>query len=107
MSLTQAGSNWGQPGSNSLELTRGSLPARPGMAEGCEFPPSATIWLTEGIYVTRALIHIEWCRWLGLGWPESSPASTLAVAWARVRSGSVLRCTGGRVSVCVRLLGVS
>ena len=33
--MTREGkSNWGQPGSNSPELTRGSSPARPGTAEG-------------------------------------------------------------------------
>ena len=67
MSVTPAGSNWGQPGSNSPELTRGSSPARPWTTEGRGFPPPATIWPAEGIYVTRALVRVEWCRWLGPG----------------------------------------
>ena len=36
----------------------------------------------------------QWCRRLGLGWLELSPASTLAVAGARVSLGSTLRWPG-------------
>ena len=69
-------------------------PARPDAAAGCGIPPPATKWPAEGICGTRALVRVEWWQRLGLGWPESSPASILAVAGARVSSGSTLRWPG-------------
>ena len=38
-------------------MTRGSSPARPGTAEGCGFPPLATIWPTEGILRHNTVRH--------------------------------------------------
>ena len=42
----------------------------------------------------RTNSRIEWWWRLGLGWPGLSPASSLAVAGARVSSGSTLRWPG-------------
>ena len=84
----------GQTWVNSPELTRGSSPAEPETAEGCGFPPPATKWPAEGIYVMLVDSRVEWCRRWVRGWPELSPASTLAVAGARVSSGSTLRWPG-------------
>ncbi len=49
----------GQTWVNSPELTRGSSPAEPETAEGCGFPPPATKWPAEGVYVTQALVRVE------------------------------------------------
>ena len=49
---------------------------------------------TESGYMELELARVEWWWRLGLGWPELSPASTLAVAGARVSSGSTLRWPG-------------
>ena len=54
MSVTLGRSTGGQTRVNLPELTRGSSPA-----EGCGFPPPATKWPAEGVYVTQALVRVE------------------------------------------------
>ena len=59
VSDTRGRSNHGQTRVNSPELTHGSSPAEPETAEGCGFPPPATKWPAESVYVTRALVRVE------------------------------------------------
>ena len=61
------------------------------MAARLGFGPSSTKSTAETRYGLLVNSHIEWSWQLGLGRPELSPASTLAVAGARVSSGSTLR----------------
>ena len=74
------------------------------MAERCGFPPSATKSTAEGSYVELELARVEWWRWEMLGRPETSPATTLAVAGVRARLGMVLWGTAGRTAGCYGLL---
>ena len=41
--------------------------------------------MAETIYVMRGGNRVEWWQWVELGWPETSPATSLAAAGARVR----------------------
>ena len=95
-----------KPGSNSPELTRGSSPAGPGTAERFGFPPPATKSTMEGGYVELELACVGWWQWEMLGWPETLPATTLAVAEVRARSKPRLRGTVRRVEWCYGLLRV-
>ena len=58
------------------------------------FRPQATKRTAERLCVELGVRRIQGSTREGLGWPESSPASTLAVAGARVSSGSMLRWVG-------------
>ena len=57
-----------------------------------------------GLVREPLLPRIERWLWLGLGWPESTAASSAAAAGVRVRSGSVLQGVWGGVSACCVLL---
>ena len=74
------------------------------MAEAFGIPPPATKSTAEGGYVELELARVEWWRWEMLGWPEMSPAMTLAVAGVRARLGMVLWGTAGRTAGCYGLL---
>ena len=87
-------------------MVHGSSPVKPETAEGVGIPPPATKWPAEGIYVTLVDSRVEWCRRWVRGWPELSPASTLAVAGVRVRSNSRLRDTARPVEWCYGFLRV-
>ena len=58
----------------------------------------ATNRAAETIYVMRGGSRVEWWQWVELGWPETSPATSLAAAGARGM--------GRRVVWCVELLEV-
>jgi len=79
---------------NGVNPTGDLTPARPTAAASLGFASPATKRPAEGIYVTLVDSRVEWCRRWVRGWPELSPASTLAVAGARVSSGSTLRWPG-------------
>ena len=79
---------------NGVNPTGDLTPTRPTAAASLGFVSPATKRPAEGICGTRALVRVEWWQRLGLGWPESSPALSLAVAGARVSSGSTLRWPG-------------
>ena len=49
------------PGSNSPELTRGSSPAMPEMAEGVENAPPVTKSMAERFYAMLELVRVLWC----------------------------------------------
>ena len=61
------------------------------------FVSPATKRPAEGIYVMQMHVRIGWWWQLGLGWPELSPAMTLAVAGVRTRSAPMLGGTARRV----------
>ena len=59
--------------------------------------------MAEPIYEELELARVEWWQWEVLGWPESSSASTMEAAGARVSSGLRLqrpwRCGVGTYGV--------
>ena len=79
---------------NRVRPVGGLTPARPDAAARLGFASPETKRPAEGIYLTLVDSRVEWCRRWVRGWPELSPASTLAVAEARVSSGSTLRWPG-------------
>ena len=81
-----------------------STPARPDTAARLGFGPPSTKSTAETRYGLLVNSRIEWWWRLGLGRPELSPVSTLAVAGARVLTVLVLRGTAGRTAGCYGLL---
>ena len=65
---------------------------------------SATKWNAATTGVKLRMTRGSWRSPLGLGWPESTAASSAAAAGVRVRSGSVLQGVWGGVSACCVLL---
>ena len=57
-----------------------------------------------GLVGKLLLPRVERWPWLGLGWPESTAASSAAAAGVRVRSGSMLQGVRGGVGACYVLL---
>ena len=80
-----------------VKPTGGLTPARPAAVASLGFVSPATKRPAEGIYVMQMHVRIGWWWQLGLGWPELSPAMTLAVAGVRTRSAPMLGGTARRV----------
>ena len=80
-----------KPQVEQFKLAGDSTPARPDTAARLGFGPPSTKWTTETRYGLLVNSCIEWWWRLGLGRSELSPASTLAVAGARVVAGLALR----------------
>ena len=57
-----------------------------------------------GLVGELLLPRVERWPWLGLGWPESTAASSAAAVGVRVRSESALQGVWGGVSACCVLL---
>ena len=81
-----------------------STPARPGTVAAVGNTLQGTGEAVLGLVGEPLLPRVERWPWLGLGWPESTAASSAAAAGVRVRSGSVLPGVWGGVSACCVLL---
>ena len=81
-----------------------STPARPGTVAAVGNTLQGTGEAVLGLVGKLLLPRVERWPWLGLGWPESTAASSAAAAGVRVRSGSMLQGVWGGVSVCCVIL---
>ena len=81
-------------------------PARPYAAEQRGFHAPATKTTAEACYVKLGVPCVFLCDQNGLRRSKLAGTKLAAVVGVRARSGLVLRCTGGRVSVCTKLLGL-
>ena len=50
--------------------------------------------MAEACYVLLGSCRIQWCKWLDMGTPKTTPASSIAAAGVWTGLGSTLRCTG-------------
>ena len=82
---------------NVVRPTGGLTPARPDAVVRVGNPLQGLFWRAGSSYGERVEWRIQRWRWRRLGWPELSPATTLAVVGARVSSGSRLGRTIRRV----------
>ena len=92
------------PWSKWVKPTGDVTPARPETAARCGIALQGTGEAVLGLVGELLLPRVERWPWLGLGWPESTAASSAAAAGVRVRSGSVLQGVWGGVSACCVLL---
>ena len=92
------------PWSKWVKPTGDVTPARPETAARCGITLQGTGEAVLGLVGEPLLPRVERWPWLGLGWTESTAASSAAAAGVRVRSESALQGVWGGVSACCVLL---
>ena len=92
------------PWSRWVKPTGDMTPARPETVARCGNALQGTGEAVLGLVGEPLLPRVELWPWLGLGWPESTAASSATAAGVRVRSEPALQGVWGGVSACCMLL---